>query len=141
MRIFEWTAAVCFSGFMLFNLACSGGQGIEVGSEYEMEPEDFEDAVLDDEDSEAAEDAAEEPGEGAENDGPPDEEICCEVMEAGDGDEPDTEYTRMTRQGCVETGNTVADADACGEEAPEEAAPSPPSRTRPGRRVTKPKGR
>lgn len=140
MRTFQWTAALCVAVFMLFNLACSAGPTMEEGAEYELEPEDL-DSEDEDMDAEDPGDAAEEVGEGAENDGPPDEEICCEVLEAGDGDEPDTQFVRMTRQGCVETGSSVADADACGEEPEEAVKPNPPSRTRTDRKVTKPRGR
>ena len=134
------SVAVC----VMFSLACSGGSDLEVGTEYEMQPGDFDDpseATAEDEDAKGA-DAADEDGgdaakadEGAENDGPADEEICCEVAEAGEGDAPEMSFVRMTRKACVETGNSVADADACGEEA---ADPAP---KRPRRTVTRPRSR
>lgn len=137
------SVAVC----VMFSLACSGGPYVEVGTEYEMEPGDFDDpseAMTEDEDAKDAdaEDADAEDGgdaaeadEGAENDGPADEEICCEVAEAGEGDAPEMSFVRMTRKACVETGNSVADADACGEDA---ADPAP---KRPRRTVTRPRSR
>lgn len=106
MRRNSFALGLCITLFLGFSLACDTGTA---------EPETV---------GEEAADGAEE-GEGAENDGDPDEEVCCEVLEAGDGDEPDKKFVAMTRKGCVETGNTVTDPDACGEEPVEEAKPTP----------------